>query len=162
MRWRNVDLKAGLITLTEHKTAASTGEDRVIGLPAAAAALIARQPQTGDDGFVFSLTGGEKPVSLQKAWERVHREAELPPGLGLHALRHSHASHMAMQGAEATEIMVALGHRDISTSARYVHAAKDYRQQIAERAATVALAGMAQAKGEQVADVVPLDRGRKA
>lgn len=59
----------------------------------------------------------------------------MPEGIGLHGLRHTFASYMAMQGAQAAEIMAALGHKDMSTSQRYVHWASDQRQHLAERAA---------------------------
>jgi integrase len=36
--------------------------------------------------------------------------------IGLHGLRHSLASHMAMGGAQAAEIMTQLGHRQLSTA----------------------------------------------
>jgi hypothetical protein len=55
------------------------------------------------------------------------------------------ASHMAMGGAQAAEIMTALGHGQLSTAQRYVHWAQDSRQGLAERAATSILAGMAAA-----------------
>ena len=53
------------------------------------------------------------------------------------------ASSMAMEGAQAAEIMVALGHGNMATSQRYIHAAQDARKTIAEKAATMALAGLA-------------------
>jgi len=77
----------------------------------------------------------------------------LPKDIGLHGLRHSLASHMAMQGAQASEIMTVMGHRNLATSQKYIHWATDARQQIAEKAAAIALAGMA---GGKAADVVPL------
>jgi integrase len=153
MKWRHVDLKAGAVTLDAHKTAKSTGKPRVIGLPAAAAAIIARQDEGGPDDFVFAPTHGAGPLVLSKPWRAIREEAELPEGIGLHGLRHSLASHMAMQGAQASEIMTALGHRNLATSQKYIHWAQDARQAIAEKAASVALAGMA---GGKMADVVPL------
>src|SRR5690606_4169420 len=99
---------------------------------------------------------GEGPVVLSKVWTKVREEAKLPDGIGLHGLRHSLASHMAMQGAQASEIMTALGHRSITTSAKYVHWAQDARQAVSEKAAAVALAGMA---GTDDADVVPMQGG---
>jgi len=101
MRWRHVDLKAGLVTLDAHKTAKSTGKPRVIGLPAAAAVLIARQPEGGPDDLVFAPSRGKRPLNLSKPWCAIRVEAELPKGIGLHGLRHSLASHMAMQGAQS-------------------------------------------------------------
>lgn len=148
MQWQHIDLKAGLVTLppSGHKTGKKTGKPRVIGLPAAAQAIIARQPDGQADDFVFSPAKGEGAVNLSKPWTKIRTEAELPDGIGLHGLRHSLASHMAMQGAQASEIMTALGHRSITTSAKYVHWATDARQAVAERAASVALAGMAGSK----------------
>ena len=162
MRWRHVDLKAGLVTLDVHKTAKSTGKPRVIGLPAAAAVLIARQPVGGPDDYVFAPARGKGPLVLSKPWRAIRAEAELPEGIGLHGLRHSLASHMAMRGAEASEIMVVLGHRNLATSQGYIHWAQDARQQIAEKAAAVALAGMIGGEGGAVdaAKVVEI-RGRR-
>ncbi len=143
LRWAHVDLRKGLLVLppTAHKTGRKTGKARIIGLPAAAQAIIARQPQGELDKLVFPPTRGGT-IAVQKPWNRLRAEAKLPEDLGLHGLRHSLASHMAMQGAEASEIMTALGHRDITTSQKYVHWSRDARQALAERAASVALAGM--------------------
>lgn len=155
--WQHVDLKAGLVTLppSGHKTGKKTGKPRVIGLPAVAQAIIARQTAANPDDFVFRPAKGEGPVVLSKLWPRIREEAELPAGIGLHGLRHSLASHMAMQGAQASEIMTVLGHRSITTSAKYVHWAQDKRQAVAEKAAATALEGMAmpsaiKQKGEKV------------
>jgi integrase len=163
LRWSHVDLKRGLITLppSSHKTGRRTGKARVIGLPAAAQAVIACQPAGEPDAFVFAPASGTGPIVLSKLWRRVRVEAGLPEGIGLHGLRHSLASHMAMGGAQAAEIMTALGHSQLSTAQRYVHWAKDARQSIAERAASVALAGLAASRGEAPAEVVELaDKGR--
>ncbi len=153
MCWRHVDLKSGLVILDVHKTAKTTGKPRQIGLPAAAAALIARQPAGGPDDYVFAPSRGAGPLVLSKPWRAIRAEAELPEGIGLHGLRHSLASHMAMQGAQASEIMTALGHGNLATSQKYIHWATDARQAIAEKAAAIALAGMA---GGEAAEVVPL------
>ncbi|PZV33387.1 tyrosine-type recombinase/integrase [Mesorhizobium kowhaii] len=159
--WWHVDLKSGLVTLppAAHKTGRKTGKPRIIGLPAAAQALIARQPAGELDDFVFSPAKGDGPVVLSKMWNKVRVEAELPEGIGLHGLRHSLASHMAMAGAQASEIMTALGHRDMATSAKYVHWAQEARQAIAEKGAAVALAGMAVSSDKKTAEVVPLKGG---
>jgi integrase len=140
MQWRHVDIKAGLVTLAAHKTAKSTGKPRVIGLPAAAAVLIARQPGGGPDDYVFKAARGAGPLNLSKPWRAIRAEAELPDGIGLHGLRHSLASHMA----------------NLATSQKYIHWAGDARQAIAEKGAAVALAGLAGAASGRVADVVPI------
>ena len=78
---------------------------------------------------------GEGAVSLAKPWRQIRKEAELPEGIGLHGLRHSLASAMAMNGAQAAEIMTALGHRQLSTAQRYIHWAQDSRAALAEKSA---------------------------
>ena len=148
LRWSHVDLKRARIVLppTAHKTGRKTGKPRIIGLPAAAQAIIARQPDGPPDGFVFAPVRGDGgAITLSHVWQDVRTEAKLPKTIGLHGLRHSLASHMAMAGAQASEIMTALGHRQLSTAQKYIHWAEDARQALAEKAATVALAGMAAA-----------------
>lgn len=154
LRWRHVDLRARRITLppAAHKAGKHTGKPRIIGLPAAACALIERQPEGEPDAFVFQPAKGDGPIDLAHPWEKVRAAADLP-GLGLHGLRHSLASHMAMSGAQAAEIMATLGHSQLATSQRYVHFAQDARVALAERAAAPIAAAM---EGAPTADVVPI------
>lgn len=157
LRWEHVDLKAGTVTLPPlaHKTGRKTGDDRIIGLPAVASAIIARQPKGKASDLVFVPSRGGERLDLTKPWRRICKAAELPAELGLHGLRHSLASMMAMSGAGASEIMAALGHRDLATSQKYVHFARDQRQVLAEKAAseiTAALIGDEGGKSE--ADVI--------
>jgi integrase len=156
LRWQHVDLKRGKITLPAkaHKTR-KTGKPRIIALPAAAQEIIARQPEGAAENFVFSSVKGG-PVSLAKPWRGIRVEAGLPQGIGLHGLRHSLATSLAFDGAQAAEIMTSLGHRQMSTTTRYIHAADKARAALAERAAAPALAGMAAAIGAPNADVVVL------
>lgn len=158
LRWAYVDLKSGVLKLppSAHKTGAKTGKPRIIGLPAAAQAIIARQPEGKPEDYVFRPAKGKGTLSLAKPWQAVRSEAALPEGLVVHSLRHSIASHMAMAGAEAAEIMTALGHRQITTSQRYVHWAQDRRAEVAERAA-VHITGALNAKTDRT-EVAPIRR----
>lgn len=138
LKWKHVDLEKGIIELppSVHKTGRKTGEARIIGLPDLAKKIINQQGVRVPDDFVFRATKPGSEISISKQWRAIRSAAGLPDGIGLHGLRHSLASHMAMQGAEAAEIMTALGHKDISTTQRYIHWAKDQRQVLAERAAS--------------------------
>lgn len=162
LRWEHVDLKSGKITLpaARHKTGGKTGKPRDIRLPPVAQAIVARQPSGEPGDLVFRPAHGDRPASLAKPWRSIRKEASLPESLGLHGLRHTIASHLAMNGAQASEIMTALGHAQLSTAQKYVHWAQDARRALAERAASVALAGMALAEGKQAANVEPLKRSR--
>ncbi|MEW8525534.1 MAG: site-specific integrase [Candidatus Thiodiazotropha endolucinida] len=155
LRWAHVDLKGGVITLPpgSHKTGKSTGKSRIIGLPAAAQAIIANQESGEPNEYVFHPARGEGPINLSKPWRKIREKAGLPDGIGLHGLRHSLASHMAMEGAQAAEIMTALGHRQLSTAQRYVHWAQDQRSKLAEKAASHISAAL---EGKKKADVESL------
>ncbi|MFZ5574470.1 MAG: tyrosine-type recombinase/integrase [Pseudomonadota bacterium] len=142
--WKWVNLKTGMITLPPkaHKGGHHTGKPRIIAMPAEAQVIVARQPQGDPDSFVFSPAKGEGQMALSGIWAKVRTEAKLPPTLGLHGLRHSIGTHLAMSGASAVELMEALGHKQISTTLRYIHFAERSRSTLAERAASVALEGL--------------------
>ncbi|MDO9225632.1 MAG: site-specific integrase [Pseudomonadota bacterium] len=161
MRWQHVDLKAGKVTLPAdaHKTGHRSGKAKIISLPALAQIIIARQPAGEPDDYVFRPSKGSGPLAMSKPWRQVRAEAQLPADLGLHGLRHSVASHLAMAGASTAELMAQLGHKQSSTVAHYIHFAENARSTLAERAAAVAVAGM-NSKAE-LAEVVPIRKGQK-
>jgi integrase len=160
MKWEHVDLKTGLVTLPpkSHKTGSKTGKPRHIGLPAEAQVIIARQPKGELGDYVFRPSKGKGTLAIAKPWMKVRTEAQLPANLGLHGLRHSLASHLAMAGASAVELMEAMGHKQVSTTQRYIHFAERARSTLAQRAAAMAVAGMAEADGKKKADVVPMPK----
>ena len=119
LRWSHVDLQHGRLVLppTAHKTGRKTGKPRTIILPSTAQAIIARQPEGDAQDFVFAPARGDNALALSKAWRKVRAEANLPADIGLHGLRHSVASHMAM--ARRASARDHAGGRAPATSARY-------------------------------------------
>lgn len=164
LSWGEVDLASSLIVIPaeRHKTGRKTQTVRTIGLPSLASEIIGRQPRSAESDLVFPPTRGEAAglsypgsrkgapprLNLAKPWRLIRAEANLPEGIGLHGLRHSLATHMAMQGAQAAQIMVALGHRDMATSQKYIHAAEDARVAIAEKAAATIMNGIGVGNGK--------------
>ena len=163
LRWRHVELEKGRLVLPadSHKTGRKTGKAREIALPSAAAVIIARQPEGDLEDYVFPPTRGDGgPLELSKLFAKVRAEAKLPAKIGLHGLRHSLASHMAMGGSTGPEIMQQLGHRQMATTVRYLHWAQSAQTALAEKAAAVVIAGMAAGRGAARAKVVKLKRSR--
>ena len=163
LRWRNVDLRQGRIVLPpqSHKTGRKTGKARVIHLPATAQEIIARQPAGEAGDLVFKPLKGAGPIAVAKPWKAIRAKSGLPNHVGLHGLRHSLATLLAVDGAQAAQIMTSLGHRQMSTTTRYLHFADKARADLAERAAAPALAGIAAAAGAAAATVTPLAKGAK-
>jgi hypothetical protein len=60
---------------------------------------------------------------------------------------------MAISGAQAAQIMAVMGHRDISTSQKYIHIAQDIRSELAEQAASGISAALT---GKKPAEVVTI------
>ncbi len=71
--------------------------------------------------------GGPRPVTARQA-ERIVKATARKAGLknasevSPHWLRHAHASHAMDRGAKIHLVQATLGHSDISTTGRYLHA----------------------------------------
>ena len=110
LRWEHIaDRGRIVLPAREHKTGGKTGKPRVIALPAAAQMIIARQAEGDPGDLVFPPARGDRPISLTKPWRLIRAEAGLPEAFGLHGLRHSLATRLAVDGAQAAEIMTSLG-----------------------------------------------------
>jgi site-specific recombinase XerD len=65
--------------------------------------------------------GVPTPKIIRMWMERAQRKAGLPVTGGVHVLRHSFCSHLAMQGAPAKVIQELAGHANLTTTMRYMH-----------------------------------------
>jgi integrase len=140
LRWSDVYLEIGTLTirttlqriggrlqLVEPKTSRSA---RTVYLPAFAVTALKEHrrrqleerlqagPLWEEHGLVFTTLAG-RPLAkenLRRDWARIVRRAGLPMGFRFHGLRHSCASLLHSQGADARTIMETLGHTQISTT----------------------------------------------
>jgi len=141
LRWRDVNLTTGLLTLPDSKTGA-----KVILLNAPAIDILKTCPKFAGSKYVFPGEGrgetrkGQHRVNLTDAWGWVRRRARIPD-VRLHDLRHSFAS-IAVSGGQTLPMVGALlGHTQAQTTQRYAHLMDDpLRAASAATGATIAAA----------------------
>ena len=117
LRWTDVDLNKGKITIRESKN----GDVRSV--PALGFALELLRQLASDQaslGYLFPSQEKSRPLDLRRAYRTAIRRANLRDFRG-HDARHSYATEMLAQGLSLGEIGHLLGHRSVSMTRRYSH-----------------------------------------
>ena len=120
LRWDDIDRTAGEIRLRDSKTGA-----RRIPLTPAVEWVLAGIPRIEGNPWVIT---GQKPgdhlKNLDQIWLRLRPRAGLDD-VRIHDCRHSYASRALAVGEGLPMIGKLLGHRKVTTTARYAHLARD-------------------------------------
>lgn len=131
LRWENVDLFKGRITLHQTKN----GEVRVVALRGLALQLLQKfsASQEKDIGLLFpSKENCKKPIDLRFPWEQALKKARVED-YTWHSNRHSCASYLLMNGASLAEIAEILGHKTLAMVKRYSHLSETHASKVLER-----------------------------
>ncbi len=132
LHWKHIDFDNGFVTLETTKN----GDARFVPLPDQVAAYLKGMQCTKlPDEFLFPSKNPAKrhPYSLiRKAFQKAIQEAKLQD-FKFHDLRHTAASHMAMNGATQGELMEVLGHRSPTMTRRYAHFSKEHVARILQK-----------------------------
>ena len=132
LRWKNIDFDNGYATLEKTKN----DDIRVVPIPNQVKAYLKELQQSKlPIDFVFPSKDPEKrhPYSLiRKAFKKVLQTIELKD-FKFHDLRHTCASHLAMNGATQAELMEVLGHRSPTMTRRYAHFTKKHIANILQK-----------------------------
>jgi integrase len=146
LRWQDVDMDAGVLTVTNQlqdnagggwrlTTPKTDSSARTLPLPAAAVAALKRQHRRQledrvlsggkwqDTGFVFTATNGQ-PLQRQRIYQslRAVLTSAGVDGLRFHDLRHAFASYLIANGADLLTVRDLCGHRSIQVTANtYAH-----------------------------------------
>lgn len=125
LEWKDVDLTKGRLCVARsewkgHVTAPKGGRVRHVPLTSRLAEALcgarhSRHARVLIDHDAQTLT--QKVV--QGIMRRVARRAKVQKGV--HILRHTFCSHLAMHGAPSRAIQELAGHRDLATTQRYMH-----------------------------------------
>lgn len=128
LRWRDVDLLAGVLRVVDSKT--EEGIRSIALAPQLAAELAEHYKRTsyrGADELVFchpkrgTIYRAERfQKALEAAQEAAGVEGKLRP---FHDLRHSAITHDAASGSSAIAVMTKAGHTNMATTRTYLHLA---------------------------------------
>lgn len=114
LKWHQVDLKRGMITIPRSK-----GKKPIVAkvVPALRASLGRTAPDKRN-GPVFEL------INFRKRWDAARSAAKLED-FRFHDLRHTFASWARQNGADLADICDALHHSNVSVTMRYAHIKPD-------------------------------------
>jgi len=122
LKWTNIDLETGIITL-EH-TNTKSKKLRRIPINTVVRKLLLEQKLKGKGSdFIFLSSKGipyKKEDSLRQPFLGALRRAGVQ-GLRFHDLRHTAATRMIESGASIVAVSKILGHADLKTTMRYAH-----------------------------------------
>jgi integrase len=118
MKWADIDEVRQIWRVPDPKSRQSY---EISLLPKAVEALEERRRTRTNSPFVFPSDAESGHVeTISRAWGRFRKRAQIE-NFRLHDTRHNLASHMIQSGESLSTIAAALGHRDISSTARYAH-----------------------------------------
>lgn len=133
LRWTEVDLDRGFITLPGHRT--KNGKERPVPLSAVARMVLENQPRDPVNPHVFpntgQPTGGLCKVSLWR-WFKEARDAAGVTGpqgqpVWMHTLRHTYATDLATSGVPVHVVMAICGWTDPNVMQMYINVADRHK-----------------------------------
>lgn len=116
LKWSEVDLRNKRFKLLDSKTG-----PKIIHLSGPAAAVVQGiQPVHGNPYVFPGRIDGKPLVSVKKAWDNIRKKAGIQDAR-IHDLRHTFASIGVQNGIPLFDVGKLMGHRSLSTTARYAH-----------------------------------------
>lgn len=153
LRWKDVDLVAGVITLRDRKG----GDDLEVPLSSPAKAVLSELlPMEGNPHVFPGRNAGGHLANIDKAWRRIRDRAGLQD-VHLHDLRRTVGSWLVQSGNSLLVAQKALGHASYASTLVYARLNQDpIKEALEEHGRQV----MAAVKGEG-AEIISLDQVRQ-
>ena len=149
LKWSDVDMERGVAVTHDTKNS----ESRTLHLsgPALAELVEYSQYRHPKSKLVFPNRFGDEPVDIQDEFKRALKLAGIQE-FHFHDLRHTAASYMAMNGANASDIAEVLGHKSLDMVKRYAHLSKKHTAGVVASMNEKIFSTIYQPQGEQHAE----------
>jgi integrase len=127
LRWCDVDLTRRVLTVRKsvwngQETAPKSGKPREVPLTLGLFDVLRGVRHLRGARVLYTDSGDELTAKVVRRWmEKAQRRAGLEVSGGIHRLRHTFCSLLAMKGAPAKAIQELAGHANLSTTLRYMH-----------------------------------------
>jgi len=121
LRWEDINFEQGYIEIRKTKTK----EFRRIPLHPELKKVLLERERKGD--YVFGTQN-----NLLRDTKKVYRQAKIK-NASIHTLRHTFASHLALQGVDLKTIAELLGHSSVRTTEIYAHLSPDHLKKAVEK-----------------------------
>jgi len=129
LRWQDVDLKRGIITIPRSKH----GEVRHIPINSVVFTTLQTLRQLGNGlGYVCPRFQGPESRDAREWFNQVLSHAKIQ-NFRWHDLRHTFASRLVMAGVPLRTVQMLLGHKRIETTLRYSHLSEAHLREAVER-----------------------------
>jgi integrase len=134
LRWTDIDFRRGNIGVHRSdwngiEDVPKGGRRRIIPMTKALAAALSAHKHLRGPRVLYENDGSPVDANTLQNWmEVVTRRAGLEPTRGLHILRHTFCSHLAMRGASTKAIQELAGHQHITTTMGYMHLSPSARE----------------------------------
>jgi len=115
LKWKDLDLQANLITVTETKS----GDFRKIPINSQLKEVLETIERHPNCPYVFNYKG-ERIEDIKKGFNKAVERAGIED-FHFHDLRHTFASHLVMGGVSLVAVKELLGHKSIEMTLRYSH-----------------------------------------
>ena len=116
LRWADIDMSTGYIELLDQKN----GERSYVPMNREGRDALRRVPRRLDSPYIFAKRTGQLPVDFKYHFYKALRLSGIEP-CTFHHLRHTFASHVAMNGVDLTTIKELMRHKSYAMTLRYAH-----------------------------------------
>lgn len=120
LKWNDIDFINHYITIQQSKT----NEKRIVPMNQEVYEVLKKLYKDGENVFSIKECKRSFATALRKAKIEDFR---------FHDLRHTFASHLAMDGCNLKTIQELMGHKDIKMTMRYSHLSKAYLEEAVEK-----------------------------